>query len=134
MFYIFRIPKMFWAALTSRSATYPQAGQTWVRTDNDFCTSSPHLEHFCVVKRGLTLITRPPALSALLVRIITNAPHAASGYPLGHALCQFRSRQTANVQVLDHDRRVRICIPLRGLEVEVLSLALDLQMRLCRTT
>jgi hypothetical protein len=51
-----------------------------------------------------------------------------------NALCQFRSRQAANVQVFDNDRLVRIRISLRGLEVKVAALAFDFQMRLRRTT
>src|SRR4051812_6176801 len=49
-----------------------------------------------------------------------------------NAFCQFRSRQSTDVQVLDHDGRICIRISFRGLEVEIPALALDFQMRLCR--
>ena len=51
-----------------------------------------------------------------------------------NALCQSTARQTAQVQVFDNDRRIRIRVSFRGLEMEVTALAFDFQMRLCRTT
>lgn len=49
-----------------------------------------------------------------------------------NTFCQFRSRQTTQVQVFDNDGRRRICVSLRGLEMKITALALDFQMRLCR--
>jgi hypothetical protein len=49
-----------------------------------------------------------------------------------NALCQFRSCQAANVEIFDDDGLVRISVAFRDLKVKVFSLALDLQVRLCR--
>ncbi len=44
--------RMFFAVFSSLSAMYPQLGQLWVRTESDFLTVSPQLEHFCDVYCG----------------------------------------------------------------------------------
>lgn len=49
-----------------------------------------------------------------------------------NALCQFRSRQTTQVQVFDNDQAICVYIAPGGLEMKVAALALDLLMRLCR--
>lgn len=69
---------MFWAAFTSLSAAYPHDPHTWVLTESDFRTTSPHSKHRCDVKRGDTLTTRAPAFSALSVRISMKADQLAS--------------------------------------------------------
>ena len=51
-----------------------------------------------------------------------------------NALCQFRACQPLNIQVFDHDCRVRIGVLLRSLEMKVAPLAFDFQMGLCHTT
>src|SRR5262250_668279 len=73
-----RTCKMLIAAFTSRSATKPHDGQIWVRTDNDFCTYSPHLLHRCDVKCGATASISRPASSALYVRYARSMPQELS--------------------------------------------------------
>ena len=47
-----------------------------------------------------------------------------------NALCQSTTRQRADVQIFNNDQPVGIRIPLRGLEMQVAALALNLQVGL----
>jgi hypothetical protein len=56
---------MFNAAFSSRSSTWPQFVQTWVRTLKEICMRSPQPLQSCVVYAGLTASTRFPAHAAV---------------------------------------------------------------------
>ena len=69
---------MFNAAFSSRSSTWPQFVQTWVRTLKESCVRLPQPLQSYVVYAGLTASTRFPAHAALKARIERKWPHPAS--------------------------------------------------------
>jgi hypothetical protein len=67
-------------------------------------------------------------LTANTRSLATQDPQKRAPRGVQNALCQSTSRQTANVEVFDNDRLVRIRVPFRGLEMKVPALALDFQL------
>ena len=118
---------MFFAALTSRSATEPQKGQLWVRTDRLFVDDLATLVTFLAGEARVHSSHLMTSSCSLIFKDVEECAPTGVHDALRHMMVL---DHVGDLKVFNGNQLIALGVRFRGLEMVIAALPVDLQVRL----